>query len=126
MKNAVRTYWEAKACGEVYATSLALVDIFASVNAARYALEPYIASFAEFGSGVGKDVLKIGVGMGCDHVRWAHSKPRSLIGIDLTNRAVELTRQRLALSSLDSDVRVVVKALFRAGLRRLRKSGNSE
>ena len=48
----------------VYATSPALVDIFASVDAARYALESYIASFAELGSGVGKDVLKIGVGMG--------------------------------------------------------------
>jgi ubiquinone/menaquinone biosynthesis C-methylase UbiE len=78
----------------------------------RYRLERHLRDFARFSEGGGKDVLEIGVGMGADHVEWARSKPRSLTGIDLTARAVDHTRRRMALYGLDSDVRVAdVEAL---------------
>jgi len=104
-KDAVRSYWEANACGEVYAAGEELRERLAAVRQSRYALEPYILGFAEFSAGKGRDVLEIGVGMGCDHVEWARSEPRRLAGIDLTDRAIEFTRQHLALLGLKSDLR---------------------
>jgi len=79
---------------------------FAVHAAARYRLEPYIASFADFASGRGKDVLEVGVGMGADHLEWAKAGPRSLTGIDLTPRAVTWTASRLSDAGLTSDLRV--------------------
>ena len=42
--------------------------------------------------------------MGADHLEWAKSGPRSLTGIDLTARAFEFTRTRLAYRRLESNV----------------------
>jgi SAM-dependent methyltransferase len=44
--------------------------------------------------------------MGADHLQWAKARPHSLVGIDLTERAVDFTRQRLALYGFKADVRV--------------------
>jgi SAM-dependent methyltransferase len=77
----------------------------AAARTARYGLEPYIPAFADFGAGRGRDVLEIGVGLGCDHVEWAKAAPRRLAGIDLTDRAVDLTREHLALLGLRSELR---------------------
>jgi ubiquinone/menaquinone biosynthesis C-methylase UbiE len=74
--------------------------------AARYELEPFIFDFARFNEGAGRDVLEIGTGMGADHLEWAKANPRTLVGIDLTERAVEFTRERLGLYGLKADVRV--------------------
>jgi ubiquinone/menaquinone biosynthesis C-methylase UbiE len=52
------------------------------------------------------DVLEVGVGMGADHLEWARHMPRSLSGIDLTERAIAHTATRLALYGLRSDLRV--------------------
>jgi ubiquinone/menaquinone biosynthesis C-methylase UbiE len=51
-------------------------------------------------------VLEVGVGMGADHAEWAKARPRTLTGVDLTPRAVEFTRARIAYEGLSSDVRV--------------------
>jgi SAM-dependent methyltransferase len=104
-KDAVRAYWEANACGEVYAAGAEPGERLAALRHARYALEPYIHAFADFPSGAGRDVLEIGVGMGCDHLEWAKSRPRRLAGVDLTERAVEVTRGHLALFGLRSELR---------------------
>jgi SAM-dependent methyltransferase len=71
----------------------------------RYGLEPYIPGFADFDGAKGKEVLEIGVGLGADHQRFAQAGAR-LHGIDLTPRAVEHTRARLAAVGLSSDLRV--------------------
>jgi SAM-dependent methyltransferase len=105
-KSDVRDFWDAAACGEVYADGPSLADQLATQARIRYELEPYLAPFARFDDGRDKDVLEIGVGMGADHLRWARSRPRSLTGVDLTPRAVELTRQRLGLAGLASELRV--------------------
>lgn len=62
------------------------------------------AEFARFHEAEGQDVLEIGVGMGADHIELPRSRPRSLTGIDLTPRAVEHTKRRLAILGLTSDV----------------------
>jgi SAM-dependent methyltransferase len=103
-KAAVGEFWEQASCGEVYARGEGERERFEAQAAARYAMEPFIAPFARFAEGAGKDVLEIGVGMGADHVQWARARPRSLTGVDLTRRAVEFTRARLALYGLASTV----------------------
>lgn len=105
-KGIVREFWEQKACGEVYAKGDSRLEQFESQSTRRYANEPFIRDFAKFHEGAGKRVLEIGVGMGADHLQWAISRPDALVGIDLTDRAVELTRERLQLYGLKPDVQV--------------------
>ncbi len=71
----------------------------------RYRLEPYILSFTDFARADGCDVLEIGLGLGADHERFAVSGAK-LHGIDLTQRAVDITRHRLEMQGLVSDLRV--------------------
>jgi SAM-dependent methyltransferase len=91
----VKAFWESEACGERYG---------AEQDRLRYELEPEILAFADFDSAVGKRVLEIGVGMGSDFIRWARAGAKAT-GIDLTERAVGLTRQRLADEGLQGDLR---------------------
>ena len=95
-KSDVKAFWEAEACGERYGPDQDRV---------RYQLEPEILTFAGFENAAGKKVLEIGVGMGADFLRWARAGADA-IGIDLTERAVELTRQRLAHEGLTAEVKV--------------------
>lgn len=94
-KTAVREFWDAASCGEVYAEGSTPAEQLATHAATRYRLEPYIADFARFEEGAGRDVLEVGVGMGADHARWAAAGPRRLVGVDLTPRAVTWTTDRL-------------------------------
>ena len=106
LKKATREFFQRASCGEVYARGDSLEERFEAQRASRYHHEPYIFEFARFGDGAGRDVLEIGVGMGADHLEWAKSKPRSLSGIDLTDRAVDYARKRLELDGYRSDLRV--------------------
>lgn len=103
-KLAVQEFWNRRSCGEVYATGDTLAIQLEAQARARYELEPYIFEFARFDEGRGRDVLEIGVGMGADHLEWAKESPRSLTGIDLTPRAIEMTRARLDTYSLTSSL----------------------
>lgn len=106
LKEQVRDFWNRESCGERYATSDDPTQALDAQAEARYELEPYLPRFARFADGRDRDVLEIGVGMGADHLQWARSAPRRLVGIDLTPRAVEFTRARLGAAGLPSDVRV--------------------
>jgi ubiquinone/menaquinone biosynthesis C-methylase UbiE len=105
LKAEVRGFWDAASCGEVYAEGLTTEQRFRRHSEARYHLEPYIRSFAQFEEGSGQDVLEIGVGMGADHLEWAKSGPRRLAGVDLTPRAVAWTTQRLATYGFASELK---------------------
>lgn len=105
-KRSVQEFWEAESCGEVYARGDDVVSQFREHAEARYRLEPYIEHFARFEEARGEDVLEIGVGMGADHVRLARAAPQSLTGIDLTLRAVDWTKQRIAAEGLSSGLAV--------------------
>lgn len=95
-KEQVKGFWEKEACGERYGEEQDRI---------RYELEPEILRFAGFESAAGKRVLEIGVGMGADFLRWVRAGAVAT-GVDLTERAVELTTARLAAESLRADVRV--------------------
>ena len=95
-KEDVKGFWEQEACGERYGVEQ---------DRLRYELEPEILRFADFESAAGKRVLEIGIGMGADFLRWVRAGAIAT-GVDLTERAVNLTRQRLADERLEGVVRV--------------------
>jgi ubiquinone/menaquinone biosynthesis C-methylase UbiE len=104
-KQQVHDFWNAASCGEdLYLDGSDRAGYEAQART-RYALEPYIESFADFDSTEGKRVLEIGVGLGADHQRFAQAGAE-LYGIDLTQRAVEHTRHRLAVAGLTSSISV--------------------
>lgn len=76
---------------------------FRSQAAERYRLEPYIEEFARFEAWNAHKVLEIGLGVGADHERFARSGA-CLSGIDLTARSVAITRARLNIRGLRSNV----------------------
>ena len=106
-KRSVRDFWEQAPCSETYVVGDDERAQFEAEAKTRYALEPHLKSFARFWGARGRDVLEIGVGCGSDHVEWAHARPRSLTGLDLTRRAVETTQRRLSLYRLESTLRVL-------------------
>lgn len=104
-KKDVHDFWNAASCGEALYLDPATADRYQEQARIRYELEPYIPEFAGFAESKGKRVLEIGVGLGADHQRFAEAGAL-LSGIDLTERAVEHTRQRLASLGLRSNLAV--------------------
>ena len=104
-KEQVREFWNEASCGEdLYLRGSTRADYEFQARR-RYELEPYISEFAKFEAVNGERVLEIGVGLGADHQRFAEAGA-DLYGIDLTERAVEHTRNRLAAYGLTSQIRV--------------------
>ncbi len=104
-KGAVHDFWNDAACGESLLLPTFDIDGFKAQSAERYRLEPYIVSFADFAGSKGRDVLEIGLGLGADHECFARAGA-DLHGIDLTPRAVDITRRRMEIQALVSDLRV--------------------
>lgn len=104
-KDAMRDFWNDAACGEKLLLPSFDVQGFNVQSAERYRLEPYIVPFADFAGSKGLEVLEIGLGLGADHERFAQASA-NLYGVDLTPRAVEITRRRLEMQGLVSDLRV--------------------
>ena len=92
--NKVRNFWNSESCGERYAIGNSSAKKFSNEKINRYKLEPYIKKSANFIEFKDKDVLEIGVGYGCDHSQIVPQKPKSLTGIDLTQRAILNTKLR--------------------------------
>jgi ubiquinone/menaquinone biosynthesis C-methylase UbiE len=98
----VKNFWNEASCGEeLYLHGDSEQEAFISQSSKRYELEPYIVSFADFTATKNKKVLEIGVGLGADHQRFAEAGA-DLYGIDLTDRAILNTKNRLKLFNLVS------------------------
>lgn len=104
-KQAVRDFWNEQSCGESLYLSGADRDGYIQQAETRYQLEPYILEFGQFDQYRGKRVLEIGVGLGADHQMFA-AAGAELYGIDLTERAVAHTSNRLGLFDLPSNLQV--------------------
>lgn len=101
----VLEFWDRASCGEeLYLNSLEK-ESFQGHSEARYQLEPYILNFADFNNAKGKKVLEIGVGLGADHQKFAEAGA-NLYGIDLTERAIAITKKRFDLFDLRSELSV--------------------
>jgi ubiquinone/menaquinone biosynthesis C-methylase UbiE len=99
LKSEVKGHWEREACGTRYGEDLNGKSRFDQIAAARYALEPYISSFANFPSARDKSVLEIGVGAGTDFQNWC-SYATHATGVDLTDTAISLTGERLSYTAI--------------------------
>ena len=99
----MRDFWNEAACGENLLLPSLDVAGFKAQAAQRYRLEPYIVSFADFAGSSGRDVLEIGLGLGADHECFARAGA-NLHGIDLSARAVDITRRRFEMQGLVSDL----------------------
>jgi len=104
-KRQVLEFWDEAACGEKLLLPTLDRSGFARQSAERYRLEPYIVDFAHFDSWAGKRVLEIGVGLGADHQRFVEAGARTT-GVDLTPRAIDMTRRRLQAFGLESELLV--------------------
>jgi ubiquinone/menaquinone biosynthesis C-methylase UbiE len=108
LKDAVRDHWERETCGIRYGTSVERRLYFEEIEESRYQIEPYIPAFARFDEGRDRRVLEIGVGAGSDFSQWVRSGAIAS-GVDLTDAAIDLTREHLATLELDTsrvDLRV--------------------
>lgn len=100
----VKDFWNEASCGEeLYLKGESLKDAYINQSLIRYRLEPYIISFANFEGAKNKKVLEIGVGLGADHQKFAEAGAE-LFGIDLTERAIKNTSERLKLFGLNSSL----------------------
>jgi ubiquinone/menaquinone biosynthesis C-methylase UbiE len=99
LKPQVKEHWEQETCGTRYGDAQDRRTYFSQITTARYELEPYLPAFAGFSEAGGKRVLEIGVGAGSDFQNWcAHAL--HVTGVDLTEGAINLTRERLELNSI--------------------------
>lgn len=101
LKTRVHDFWNRAACGEELLLPQMDRAGYLAQAQQRYELEPYIPGFAKFGESRGLRVLEIGVGLGADHQSFAENGAE-LTGVDLTQRAIDHTRARLALFGLES------------------------
>jgi ubiquinone/menaquinone biosynthesis C-methylase UbiE len=104
-KQKVYDFWNNESCGEALYLNAETREGFALQLKSRYELEPFIPTFAKFERAKGLKVLEIGVGLGADHQKFAESGA-DLYGVDLTDRAIEHTRNRLACFGLNSTLSV--------------------
>jgi ubiquinone/menaquinone biosynthesis C-methylase UbiE len=104
-KREVHDFWNQASCGEaLYLTDQDQTSFNTHLHM-RYSLEPFILDFAKFSQTQALKVLEIGVGLGADHQMFAQAGAQ-LYGIDLTERAIENTRTRLACFNLESSLAV--------------------
>ena len=99
LKERVRDHWQRETCGTRYGEAADRLTWFRDIARARQTLEPYIASFARFEEAAGKRILEIGVGAGSDFTEWCRYAQHAT-GIDLTEAAITLTTERLALEGV--------------------------
>lgn len=103
LKQDVRAHWAAQPCGTRDILGEDRARFFAEIERERYEWEPYIPQFARFDRARGKRLLEIGVGAGTDFINWVRNGAIAT-GVDLTEPAIALTRERLALEGLSADV----------------------
>ncbi len=106
--NTVQEYWETRSPGLTHSgKKVGTPEFFAEVERERYT-DPFkyawLPDAAEFSQHAGEKVLEVGVGLGSDILQFARGGAE-VYGIDLTSRAVELTRERFRQNGLNGTFR---------------------
>jgi ubiquinone/menaquinone biosynthesis C-methylase UbiE len=107
LKAAVCDYWEAEPCGIRYGAGDDRLAWFREISRTRYEQVPYLPAFARFPEAKGKQILEIGVGLGSDFLEWCRHA-ECATGVDLTQAAIGLVRERLRLEGIP-DARYVLR-----------------
>src|SRR5215831_9447004 len=100
LKARVREFWQQHPCGTKFTDAeIGTLEFFERTEAYRYEKEWHIPAAAGFAAARGLKVLEIGCGIGTDGAQFAKAGA-DYTGVDLTDAAIELARQRFALSNL--------------------------
>ena len=103
--SAVREYWNTRPCNIRHsAQPVGTLEYFNEVEARKYFVESHIPRFAEFEKWAGKKVLEIGCGIGTDTINFARHGAK-VTAVDLTERSLDLARQRARIFGLDEQIR---------------------
>ena len=96
--------WTDSPCGSNYSAEEYLTkEYFEEIEEHRYSSHPWINEAIDSFNLKGKDVLEIGFGMGTDHLNMAR-RGGNMNGIDLTRRHLDITKTRLELYGLKSNL----------------------
>jgi len=98
----IRAHWEQETCGTRYGVSGSRKKYFDEIENTRYRLEPYLPLFANFSEAREKRLLEIGVGAGTDFCEWVKNGAIAT-GIDLTNSAIDLTKEHLVTANVKNN-----------------------
>lgn len=100
LKDRVRAFWQIHPCGAKFSDAESGTrEFFERVEAHRYAKEWHIPEAADFAAARGLRVLEIGCGLGTDGVQFVRAGA-DYTGIDLTEAAINLARERFRLEGL--------------------------
>lgn len=104
---AVREYWDRRPCNLRHSPApIGTREYFEQVEQRKYLVEPHIPAFADFPRWVGRRVLEIGCGLGTDTLNFARAGAR-VTAVDLSERSLELARQRAGMFGVGDRVRFV-------------------
>jgi len=97
----VSEYWNARPCNIRHSPKpVGSREYFEEVEARKYFVEHHIPRFARFERWQGKKVLEIGCGIGTDTISFARNGAQ-VTAVDLTEKSLELARQRARVFGLD-------------------------
>jgi len=103
----VSAYWNARPCNIRHSPKpVGTKEYFDEVEARKYLVEPHIPRLAEFERWNGKKVLEIGCGIGTDTINFARHGAQ-VTAVDLTEKSLEVARQRAKLFGLESQIRFI-------------------
>ena len=108
-KRRVRNRWEREPAGTRGVERSDRRSFFEQMLTERTEMHPYLSEFAGFDSAADERVLEIGIGPGNDFQRWVESDA-DVVGIDITDSATKLTKERLDLFEVDDEGYAVLKA----------------
>jgi 2-polyprenyl-3-methyl-5-hydroxy-6-metoxy-1,4-benzoquinol methylase len=105
--NKVSEYWNARPCNIRHSPKpVGTREYYDEVEARKYFVEYHIPHFAQFERWKGKKVLEIGCGIGTDTISFARAGAQ-VTAVDLTEKSLEVARQRAKVFGLEDRVRFI-------------------
>jgi ubiquinone/menaquinone biosynthesis C-methylase UbiE len=103
----IATYWD-EHIHDLVITSypVGTPEFFRELDEYRYEKLNYLPRLVNFSAYKGKSVLEVGCGAGIDLLRFARGGAQ-VIGIDLSNTAIDLARKNLEQNGQNTDLRVM-------------------
>lgn len=103
----VRDFWNRRPCNIRHSPKpVGSLEYFEEVRRRKYLVEPHIPEFADFTRWAGRRVLEVGCGIGTDTMSFALAGA-SVVAVDLSERSLEIARQRAELYGVAERVRFV-------------------
>lgn len=104
LQDDIRDYWNVQPPFKAMEGAAPLTsEWYASISRHRYEVVPYMHQWVKFPTYSGKRLLEIGCGAGTDLAEFARFDTR-VVGVDITDTAVKLTRERLLVEGLPGEV----------------------